>query len=319
MTDTLIEPRFARVRGSDDAPAVFNPGWLPDAEAFPDLNEARAKYLRLQDAWQAAAERRRDIEGKLEDDQQRRELALRDAYLGEQEAQLEPESETLLTELEEAKAQGHAAQRAFVEHINQCIALVIERREAWLASIEEFQHGVDAQVEELLAQAARLRTQRGMFSRLEHWIQRTAVDAAEMPAWHFPYSEIAAPPSGDVREQEARATQMMLRAYGDGIALVPPASDEQGQELERQVLEGHSGEPVAAVELSELEDDELVDWLMSTGRFDGNAKPNAELVVLAAEGDPAMAGRLLKAERTANESGPRQAVIDQLGRIGGGR
>jgi hypothetical protein len=53
--------------------------------------------------------------------------------------------------------------------------------------------------------------------------------------------------------------------------------------------------------------------------FDGDPRPSAELVVKAAEGDPAMAERLLAAERLANASAPRQEVVDQLTEITKGK
>jgi hypothetical protein len=333
MSDTLTEPRFVPVTGTNNAPAVFSPGWLPDLETFPELTQARAEWFRLHDAWQAAGEKRRLIEARLENDQERRELALRDTILAGQDAKLEAEDGTLTADLAEAKAQAHAASSAFLAHINRTIALVIERRESWFASIDLYQQDIDEQVQALMEQAAKLRTQRGSFARLEHWVERTGgrvrpVTAdrpgvnfcgADEPHAHFPYSDIAVPPSGNVAEEEAQATAFFMQSFAgfDGKNL--PLTDEQGKALEQHIMSGPSQSPEQPVELSELDEDDLVDWLMGTGRFDGKPKPGPSLVVAAAEGSPQMAQRLLKAESRASGENPRKAVVDQLNQIGSAR
>ncbi len=333
MSETLTEPRFVRITGSAEAPAVFLPGWLPDIETFPELAQARAEWMRLRDAWQAAGERRRVAEAKIENDLKRRELALRDAYLAGEDAKLEPEDEALKAQVVEARVQGQAALSAFLEHINRTIALVIERREAWFAAIDEYQLGIDEQIEALAQQAARLRTERGNFARFEHWVERTGgrvrpatagrpgvnFCGADEPHAHHPYSEIAMPPASGVREEEARMVEWFTKIYAGWKGEQKPLSAEQGAALEQHVISGRNAAPVQGgeVELNDLEPDELVDWLLSTGRFDGRPKPGPDVVVAAAEGDPDMAQRLLKAERTANESAPREAVVTQLSQIGG--
>jgi hypothetical protein len=124
----------------------------------------------------------------------------------------------------------------------------------------------------------------------------------------------------------------MHRAYAGGFAPDTLISDEQGRKLEkgnedslrqppqsgdtpRSVETNDSGE----VELNTLDDDDLVDWLMGTGIFDGQDKPPAPLVVAAAEDDPEMAARLLKAERVANAETPRQEVLDALTNLTSGK
>lgn len=66
------------------------------------------------------------------------------------------------------------------------------------------------------------------------------------------------------------------------------------------------------VELKDLPQQELVDWLMSTGQFDGNPKPTVEEVVDASEGDAQLAEKLIAAEKTASGDAPRKGVVDGL-------
>jgi hypothetical protein len=315
MSDTVT---FVRITGSENAPAAFNPGWLPSVEGFPELAQAREDYLRLSAAYSAAGERRQELRDRIEADKERRASALRDAYLaGEVDPQAEAEDQKLKAQLAAADEQAQAAVTAFLEHINRCVALVIEHGQEWQGEITAFEQNLDGEVRALLERAAELRAKRGRYGRLEHWIQRT-VEGAETPYSHFPYSDIAAPPSGDEAEEEARLREFMLASYAGGLAPDKPATPEQARRLEEGNLASQRQKPADAggeVELNHLDDDELVDWLMGAGMFDGEAKPSAALVVDAAEEDPDMAARLLQAERTANPEAIRQDVLDALTEI----
>ncbi len=317
MSNTVT---FARITGTGTAPAVWSEGWLPDIEAFPELTEAREKAQQLRAARQAAGERRRDLEARIEADAEQRTTALREAYLaGQTDPQPGGDGEELKAELVEAQEHAQAASEALTEHLNSCIALVLEHRQEWLGEIAAFQGSVDGEVRALLAQAAALRAKRGHYGRLEHWIERT-VQGAELPTAHFPYSDIPAPPSGDPVEEDRRDQEFFERSYAGSLTPERRATEQEGRALEAQVL-SQRPQPVAddeqygEVELNDLDDEDLVDWLMSTGQFDGNPKPSADVVVAAAEGNAAMAQRLIDAELVAGGSAVRQTVIDQLTEI----
>jgi hypothetical protein len=63
---------------------------------------------------------------------------------------------------------------------------------------------------------------------------------------------------------------------------------------------------------SDLDDDQLVEWIQGTGEFDGSAKPNADQVVQAAGGDAEQAQRLHDAEVRANGDSARKTVLGPL-------
>jgi hypothetical protein len=321
MNDTVTEQEFVRIESSESAPAVWLEGWLPDGDFFPELTEARETYVRLRTAWRDAGERKLELQQRLETDEAQRRQDLRDAYLaGETDPQLAPPDEDLKAELAAATEQSRAAASAYVEHLNRCIALVLAHRQEWLGEITAFEETVDSQIRALAAQVATLRAKRGSYGRLEHWIQRVA-EGASFPAAHFPYSEIPAPLSGDPVEEEARDLDTRLRSYAGGFASDTLISDEQGRELERgneaslRQPPSEAEDDGGAVELSNLDDEDLVDWLMSTGQFDGQTKPGAALVVKAADDDPDMAVRLMQAERTAGGDAPRPDVLEALTKI----
>jgi hypothetical protein len=324
MSDTVTGQDFVRIESSEVAPAVWQDGWMPDGDFFPELTEARERHIRVRAAWQAAGARRQELERLIEADEAQRRQALSDAYLaGETDPQLAPPDEALTAELAAVKEHSKAAAKAYVESINQVIALVLAHRQEWLGEATAFEETVDSQIRTLLAQAATLRAQRGSYGRLEHWIQRV-IEGAAFPAAHFPYSDIPAPLTGDPVEEEARDLAARKRSYAGGVAPDTLISDEQGRELERGNAASLSQPPAEAddngeVELSHLDDDDLVDWLMGTGMFDGQAKPKAALVVKAADNDPDMAARLLQAERTAGGDAPRQNVLEALTEITNGK
>jgi hypothetical protein len=315
---------FTPITGMEVGPAVWLPGWLPDIDAFPELVEARSEYKRLHEQWSAAGGRRQVLEARLEVATEAHKAALRDAYLqGADAPKPKHDVDKLTAELAEAREHGQAAGEAYLAHINSVIGLVIEHGHEWQEEITTFQENVDAEVQALLAQALTLRTTRSNFFRLSHWIERT-VRGGELPMEHFPYSEIQAPPA-DEAEEAALAQVFFERSYAGSPRPERMLSDEEGRELEQQVLSPQRQRPVAdadvevvQVPLSDLDEDDLVDWLMSTGGFDGNTKPTPRQVINLAEGDVAIAQRLVKAERRAGGDAVRQEVIDKLTQITNG-
>lgn len=98
---------------------------------------------------------------------------------------------------------------------------------------------------------------------------------------------------GALHDEETSAA--MLGQQAQTTATIEPESDE--------------------VEVSDLTDEEMVEWLMSAGVFDGEKKPNATEVIQAAGGDKELAERLLEAEKSATGNEPRQAVVAGLQKV----
>jgi hypothetical protein len=86
------------------------------------------------------------------------------------------------------------------------------------------------------------------------------------------------------------------------------AAQENGVEVEGEDATGSTS-------LADLDDDDLVDWLMAVGRFDGQKKPNVDEVVAAAGDDPEFAERMLSAEDRASGGDPRGGVESGLNKI----
>lgn len=321
MSDTVT---FTRITGSDMAPAVLQAGWLPDLDVFPELTEAREKAQQLRAAWDKAAARRRDVEARIEAYSEQRKAMMRDAYLhGESSPQVKDQSEKLAAELVEASEHAQAACEAFTEHLNYCIGLVIEHRDEWQAEIEAFDGSVDSELRALQVQVTELCARRGHYARLAHWIERT-VRGGELPVEHFPYSEVTAPLPEDQKAYEARSAEIFERAYAGGLNPDRRATETEARAMETRTLAPpqqpvNHAERIVIDDYDELDDEDLVDWLMGTGGFDGQPKPTVEQVISVAEGDARLAGRLLKAEQVADPEATRQDLRDRLGEISNGK
>jgi hypothetical protein len=301
------------ITGYETSAAVFHPGWLPDIEVFPELVELRREFLRLRDQWNEKSARVHEVRDRVEAEKQRRSDALADAYGtvdGEPE-QVADQSKELEAELQSAREHSNAAAKAFVAHINRCIATVVEQGPGWIGEIEALDAEHAAEIRRLEEQLLEARRRGSAFPRLRHWIERTAFSGAKMPADHFPFSEIPAPRSGDPKDERERSQRLMLASYAGGMGGSTLISDAESRAREAAAMRGEAPQPA----LSSLEDDELVDWLMGTGRFDQQVPPAVAEVIAAAGGDPVMADRLLKAEQVANVSAVRKDLVDALSAV----
>jgi hypothetical protein len=104
-----------------------------------------------------------------------------------------------------------------------------------------------------------------------------------------------------------------------GVAVVPVGADGTVDAPE-PLLEGSTPgggteappEPLSH-DLSDRPVEDLTEWIMAAGEFDGQKKPNAGEVISAAGNNPDLAQRLLDAEeRARGDQGPRSTVVAGL-------
>jgi hypothetical protein len=300
---------FQPITGTEVGPAVWHPGWLPDVSPFPELCEARADYDRLRAAWQTASQRRTELEAQLGAAGDQRAAKLRDAYLrGDENPEAGEADQTLSTELADVKVHAQAALDALIAHINNSILLVVDHRQEWLDAITRMEGSVVDEIAATEARLVALRAQTGTHGRLSHWVERTA-NAASFPIEHFAYAEIGVT-TGDEAQDEQRE---MHKSYAGDQKLIGDGQADalQGRNEARQQEVPTEG----SVELSALDEDDLVDWLMGTGMFDGDPRPQEAEVLAAAQGDPEMASRLVSAEGRANPEVTRPGLLDALTKI----
>jgi hypothetical protein len=311
---------FERITGMETAPAVWHAGWLPESSPFPELMEAHDENVRLHGAWQAAGQRSREIQARVEAGEALRASSLSEGYLrGDENPQADAIDEALSAELADAKEHSRAALTALLAHINNTIGCVIEHRPEWLAAIAEMNSGVAEEIAATEAKLRELRGKVGTHGRLEHWIARTA-DAGSLPMQHFPYAEVPAPLTGNDADDALRLHEFALKSYGGGLPGSTLVSDKEiARARARDQVRREQPPAEDTIDVHRLGEDDLVDWLMSTGMFDGDPRPAAAVVLAAAGGDPEMAARLLKAERRANPEAARPDLINALSEITNGK
>jgi hypothetical protein len=106
-------------------------------------------------------------------------------------------------------------------------------------------------------------------------------------------------------------TEEQARAHYDALGIPAPML-AQSQAMPQATPEGSEAE----VDLTELDEDELVDWLMGTGQFDGESKPTvAQVTEAMQEGGTEFAERLHAAEVRASGDAPRQGVTAGLNAV----
>lgn len=246
MTDTMTH---ARIESGNEAPAVWHDEWLPDVDLFPELTELVQEMGRLKAQRQTASANTRRISEALETHEKQRDDELRAAYAaGEPGRKIPDEREKLKAELEDAQAHANAAVGALLDHINHCVATVVEKRKEWIGFIQEREAIADAEDAALVAQILELRKNRANFSALEYWIERTggpvrppSANRPTITSWgaqdigaHFPYGSIARPFSTDPEVAQREKDEIMRESYAThGDILI---SDEQSRAREAAAL-----------------------------------------------------------------------------------
>ncbi|HEX4186641.1 MAG TPA: hypothetical protein VHY83_01970 [Solirubrobacteraceae bacterium] len=185
-------------------------------DVFPELTQLRTEHERIRDAWKAETANVSAIERRVKDGKKARELSMRDAFLsGAHVPDGEPD-EQVKAELAQAKERSHAALAAYIEHVNVCVATIVEKREAWLGQLQGEEADVEAEYAQLRQQMLAVERKKGANYRLGYWVDLTGGDAAQFPAAHIPYSIIPQPRSTDLVEQARESQRFMVAAYADG-------------------------------------------------------------------------------------------------------
>ena len=217
-----------RITGYADSPAVWQPEWLPDANAFPELTELRTTYLRIYAWWGETSARKHTLADQLEMAKREQQQAMTDAVVAGRKPKAGDTAE-LEKELVEATEATDACTRALAEHVNTCVEVVCEHRDEWLGKLHAAEAGFALRRQELRAALVAKLAEKGKFWRLFHWVDRTSGQAAELPGMHLAYSEIPAPMSADPAEAERQFQEMAAESYGRGMTRI---SDEDGRARE---------------------------------------------------------------------------------------
>jgi hypothetical protein len=312
--------------------AVLAPDWLPPDTRWPELNELRETHVRLRESASAAARRASALERQFEEEDRLKDAALKAGFAAGAEPELPaitPDAERASL-LKEARTVAKAATGASLDHIDKVLQVFGHRYAEFTGDLDAEEHGLSEQIREAEARVAELRSRQGTFERTRNWIDRIReVVEGGLPVsmWVMRWADV--PVSAVFASAQARAAftdAATKTAHGDGTRLegVPnPARDRPGQPDTLLVPRGSAppaplpdDEQGEEVDLADLEHEDVVDWLMGAGMFDGEPKPTVSDVIEVVETDnPDLARRVLAADTEAYGGAPRKGVADALNKI----
>jgi hypothetical protein len=316
--DALVIPDAPATGGpgklnrNDVPPSVLSADWLPPDERWPELNDLRDTHVRLRQQARSASTAVYTLQREFEAEDKAKDEALKAGFA----AGVEPDLPEITSDadresqLKDAKAISKAASAASLDHIDKVLEVFGTRYPEFLGDLDAEDRELNLEIAEARARLAELEARNANTNeRTRQWIERirrSREDGLPVQMLVMRWDETPVAHASDT-DADTKA------AYGDGtIRTSAPASPSRPAASSSVVLEGDGEE----VELADLEDEDIVDWLMGAGMFDGESKPTVADVVGVVEPDnPALARRVLAAETTAQGGKPRQGVADALNKI----
>jgi hypothetical protein len=302
-----------KLNRNDVPPSVLAADWLPPDERWPELNELRDTHVRLRQQARSASMAVYALQQSFEAEDRAKDEALKAGFAAGVEPDL-PEITTdadRASQLKDAKAISKAASAASLDHIDKVLDVFGTRYPEFLGDLDAEDRELNLEISEARARLAELEARKANTNeRTRQWIERirsAREDGLPVQMIVMKWAETPVAHASDV-VADTKA------AHGDGTTrTAAPASAPARSSAVVVHSEGELGEEV---ELADLEDEDIVDWLMGAGMFDGEPKPTVADVVGVVEPDnTALARRVLQAETTAQGGNPRQGVADALSKI----
>ncbi len=312
--------------------AVLASDWMPPDTRWPELNELRETHVRLREAASAAAQRAEGLAFQFKEEDRLKDEALKAGFAAGAEPELpeitpDGERESLL---KEARTVAKAATGASLDHIDKVLQVFGHRHGEFTGDLNAEEHGLAEEIRAAETRVAELRSRQGTFERTRNWIDRireSVEGGLPVSMWVMRWEDV--PVSAAFVSSQARVAftdAATKTAHGDGTKLegVPnPARDRPGQPDTLLVPRGSAPPAPLAdevegeeVDLATLEHEDIVDWLMGAGMFDGEPKPTVSDVIEVVETDsPDLARRVLAADTEAYGGTPRKGVADALNKI----
>jgi hypothetical protein len=311
-----IAPLPGKLNRNDVPPAVLAFDWLPPDQRWPELNELRETHVRLRAASSAAAHAVSALERNFAAEDEAKDIALKAAFTAGTDPELPeitPDADRE-SQLKEARTVARAASAASFDHIDKVLEVFGTRYGEFFADLNAEEHMLNEQIRQTRARLNELMARRsGTNQRTREWIDRIRQSVERglpifMMTQRWAETPVASLP--ETAEGRAAFTDAATRAAtADGtlrrFAPAPPISapDRDLKEYDEY-------------ELADLEHEDIVDWLMGAGTFDGEPKPTVADVIAAVEdNNPDLARRVLKADAEAYGGEPRRGVAAALNKI----
>lgn len=175
----------------ENNPALLDPDWLPDEQAWPELAELRREHVRLLGIARDAAESYSAVLARHESEDGARSDAMRQAFLsgGDHEDEA-PDQEARAAEVNEARVRAEAATDALVEFLTGAIAELQERAPQLYAELDGLALAAEAKREEAARLLAEAERHVGEQARRRFWLDRISGVSA---LGHFPFGQIDVP------------------------------------------------------------------------------------------------------------------------------
>jgi hypothetical protein len=316
----------------NDVPAaVLAPDWMPPETRWPELNELRATHVRLRQSASEASRAVYALERRFEEEDESKAGALKAGFAAGTEPDLpeitsDAERERLL---KDARAVSRAATGASFDHIEKVMNTFGNRSAEFASDLDADDHALAEELRSMEAKLAALRAQIGGNERTRSWMKRVkdVVEGIPASAWLMRWADVPVARVMSPAEHQAFIESATTQAYADRmsntVAVLNPLRDGDSQP---DTIRVPANSPLAAqapadddgeeVELADLAHEDIVDWLLGTGMFDGEPKPTVADVIEVVEGDnPDLARRVLKADAEAYGGEPRKGVETALSKI----
>jgi hypothetical protein len=329
---------------SDVPASALADDWMPPDRRWPELNELRETHVRLRRSARETTLAVFALEQQFEEEDKARDEALKAGFAAGTEPDLsfvtaDPDRDA---QLKEARAVSKASTAASLDHIDKVIGIFGNRSAEFIADFEAEEREHAEAIRALEAQIAELRTRQFGNERTRNWMIRVQEVVHDgIPAWGWLFRWADVPVASNMtpaqNEEFIRGATSLANAnhVGGLVPVLNPRRDEDGQPdtllvpRDSPLARGDAsaimppaakweGEPDSdEVELADLDHEDLVDWLMGTGAFDGEPRPTvADVIeVVGDDADPDLARRVLRADGEANGGMPRQGVANALNKI----
>ena len=161
----------------DEAPALWNPGWIPP-EAWPELSEMREQHIRILGEFRRTARSYSDLTRRYEHEDEARTEALQEGYrLGTEPERLDSTPpEERQARLAEAKLHYDAAREALERFLREALAQLKADQPKALERLREHACELEEKREAARRLLAEAEAATGDLDRLHTWVMRSASD-----------------------------------------------------------------------------------------------------------------------------------------------
>jgi hypothetical protein len=194
----------------ENSPALSQQGWLPSADAWPELAHLREKHERLLALVREETLAANEVRKRHEAEDASRGETMKAAFLdgGDFDADGRTPAEERDTELAEATLRAEAATDAFVDFLASAIVEIKEKAPEWYALLASRRAEAEAKRGEARRILAEADAQVAETERMRVWLDR---ESGRSALGHFPFEQMDIP----TREPDLVHAQSAIEEVSD--------------------------------------------------------------------------------------------------------